>query len=544
MTKAVEMAKISAKGSFDMLWGLVVSTLIMSVATIFIARLLGPNQYGLYTVILAVPLFIGIFRDFAVNSAMVKFTAQFRAEGRMDEIRSVFLSGILFELIAGFILSAISFLLSSYIATDVFNRPSITPYIQVASFVILATGLINAATGAFTGYEKMGHNSIMLIAQSISKAAIIIVLVVLGLGAPGATEGFTAGVFAAGLIGTALVWMIYRQLPKPVNYKYHLNAYLTAMLTYCLPLSFATLILSLYPYFFTFLLPIYYKTSNVIIGDYGIAANFVVLITFFSTPINTMVFPAFSKFDGQKDKEALYNAFKYSIKYASLIVVPITVLVICLAKPGVETIFGTAYTSSALFLALLAIQYLYTAFGNLSLRPFLWAQGETVYALKMAILTGIIAFLFGYFAIMNFGVLGLIAATLIASVPSTMLGLRFVRKAYGLSVDWSSSGRIMLSSAIAGLAAYGSVSLTSFSNLVQLVIGTVTFTVTLVPLAVLTKSFNRSDIANFRLMTTNFGIVGKPLNSLLNILEQIMKTLTPERPIDQHLQLIELRSKE
>lgn len=525
MTKAAEMAKVSAKGSFDMLWGLIVSTVIMSIGTIFIARLLGPNQYGLYTVILSVPLFIGIFRDFAVNSAMVKFTAQFRAEGRMDEVRSVFLSGIIFELAAGLTLSILSFLLANFIASSVFNRPTIALYIQIASFSILATGLVNAATAAFTGCEKMTPNSIMIICQSIFKTALIIALVIIGLGAPGATAGYAAGTFIAGLIGIALIWTTYRRLPKPFFHEHHIKAYLTAMITYCLPLSFATIILTLYPQFFTFLLPIHYKTSNVMIGNYGIAVNFVVLITFFATPITTMVFPAFSKFDAQKDKKELQNAFTGSVKYASLLVVPITALVMCLAKPGVAAIFGTAYASAALFLALLAIQYLYTAFGNLSLRPFLWAQGQNGYNLKMAILTGVIAFIFGYFAIMHFGVIGLIAATLIASVPSTLFGLRFVKKNYGVTVDWASSGRIMFSSAVAGFATFGAVSLLKFSSWVELIIGLIIFVIIIIPVAILTKSINRADIKNLRDMTSGFGAVGKLTNTFLNIIEKIMATL-------------------
>ena len=41
------MAKVSAKGSFHLLWGLVISTVISSIATIFVARLLGSDLYGL-----------------------------------------------------------------------------------------------------------------------------------------------------------------------------------------------------------------------------------------------------------------------------------------------------------------------------------------------------------------------------------------------------------------------------------------------------------------------------------------------------------------
>ena len=181
MSKAAEMAKVSAKGSFHLLWGLVISTVISSIATIFIARLLGSDLYGLYGIVLIAPTLIGVFRDWGINSAMVRYTAQFRSEDRASEVRSILVSGIIFEIALGMALSAISFALSGYLATNIFHRPEITSLIQIASISILAGGLINAATAAFTGIEKMELNSIMLICQSIIKTVIMITLSHLGI---------------------------------------------------------------------------------------------------------------------------------------------------------------------------------------------------------------------------------------------------------------------------------------------------------------------------------------------------------------------------
>ena len=114
----------------------------------------------------------------------------------------------------GIALSALSFGLSGYLATSVFHRPEITSLIQVASISILAGGLVNAASAAFTGIEKMELNSLMLILQSIIKTAIMIVLVVLGFGSSGAVLGYTVAIVIAGLVGVALVWTQYRHLPK------------------------------------------------------------------------------------------------------------------------------------------------------------------------------------------------------------------------------------------------------------------------------------------------------------------------------------------
>ena len=82
MSKAADMAKISAKGSFHLLWGLVISTIISAVATIFVARLLGSDLYGLYGIVLTAPNLIGVFRDWGINSAMVRYTAQYRSENQ------------------------------------------------------------------------------------------------------------------------------------------------------------------------------------------------------------------------------------------------------------------------------------------------------------------------------------------------------------------------------------------------------------------------------------------------------------------------------
>src|SRR3989304_1382407 len=96
LSKASDIGRQSTKGSFHYLWGLVISPVISAVGTIFIARLLGSDQYGLYTIVLTAPSLIVTFRDWGINSAMIKFTAQYRAEERVAEIRSVFVSGILF----------------------------------------------------------------------------------------------------------------------------------------------------------------------------------------------------------------------------------------------------------------------------------------------------------------------------------------------------------------------------------------------------------------------------------------------------------------
>ncbi len=525
MSKASDIGKTSTKGSFHYLWGLVLSTVISAVGSIFVARLLGSDQYGLYTIVLTAPTLIVTFRDWGINSAIIKFTAQYRAENRTAEIRSIFLTGILFEIILGLVLSVVSFLFSGFLASNLYNRPSIAPLIEIASFSILTGALITAATAAFTGFERMELNSAILVLQSVLKTTLLIALVLMGFGVSGATIGFVVSSFIGGLFGVALFWKLYSDLPKSFEHRLEIKAYLTTMLTYALPLSFSAILSSLLPHFYSFLLPIHYSTDNTMIGNYGVASNFVVLISFFALPITVMLFPAFSKLDPLKDKEALRQVFRYSVKYASLLVVPVTTLVMCLAIPEVYTLFGGTYSAAPLFLVLLAAQYLFTTFGSLSIGGLLSGQGDTSFIFKMAILTVGIGFPVGYVGIIYFGVLGLIVTSLIAGLPSLLWGLLFVRKTYGVSVDWLSSAKIVVASALAGSLTFGTVSIINYPSLIELVLGTAIFLVLLVPLILLVKAINRSDIAKLRGMISGLGRVGRIFDSILRVIDRIMRRL-------------------
>ena len=74
MTKAVTLASVSVKEGFNQLWGLVVSTVISSLGTIFAGNLLGETNFGLYSIALAAPNLISTFRDWGVTTAMVRYT--------------------------------------------------------------------------------------------------------------------------------------------------------------------------------------------------------------------------------------------------------------------------------------------------------------------------------------------------------------------------------------------------------------------------------------------------------------------------------------
>ena len=518
MSKAANMAKVSAKGGFNLLWGMVASTVISALGTIVVANLLGAANYGLYTIALVAPGLISLFVDWGVGSAMTKYTAQCNAEDKAASIRSIFTAGILFETILGITLSAAAFLLSGSLAM-LYSLPNITPLIQIASFTILTGALFSAAQYAFTGFEKFELTSFTLVCQAIVKTTVTLVLVIAGLGPLGAVIGITTAALIACVIGAFLMWTLYRSLPKPSNSKLEIMANIKTMLNYGLPLSIATITYSLQIQFYSFILPIFVRPD--LIGNYGIANTFVVLITFFTAPITTVLFPAFSKLDPQKDRETLKNVFQFSIKYASLFVVPAAFVVMTLSQPVISVLFPK-YTAAPLFLALLAINYLYTAFGSQSISSFVNGQGQTRFYLKITLFQEAVGFPLAVILIPRLGVIGLIITALADGCPGLIVALWWIRKQYGVTVDWVSSVKIFLSSATASAATYTIISIMPFGNWIRLIIGAIIFTVVLVTVILLTKTISRSDVNNLRDMLTEFGLFRRLFNFLLTVIEKLM----------------------
>ena len=519
--KAEEIAKVSAKGGFHLFWGIVISTVVSALGVIVLAKIMQPQGYGLYTIALTAPSLIGTFRDWGMNSAMIKYTAQYSAEQQPERVRRILMAGLVFEVILGLSLSFLSFLLSGFIANDIFKRP-ITGLIQISSFTVLAGAFLTAAQACFVGREKMKPNSITLVLQALFRSVLAPLLFYVGFGVTGAVIGYTTGLLFGGLLGFVLMLEIYNGLGKNGGLGEPLKLWETMkfMFRYGLPLSFSSIFNSFLSQFYNFIIAIF--ASNFLIGNYAVANNFTVLLAFFATPITTMLFPAFSKLDANKDKETLQIVFRSSIKYSSLLVVPPTVALIALANPFVYALFGASYASAPLFVALLALNYLLTAFGMLSTLNLISSQGQTRLYLELAIANTVTGVVLAVLLVPTFGVAGLIITMIFDGVPGLAMSLYWIKKHYDASVDWASSARILLSSAMSGVLTYIVVSFVGLGSWPKLGIGLLVFTAGFVLSAIGVGAIKKPDMDTLKLMTSGLGPISKLVNVILRALERLM----------------------
>jgi len=362
-----------------------------------------------------------------------------------------------------------------------------------------------------------------LLTLSVIRTVLTTFLVVFGFGAFGASAGYSLSLLFAGVVCLLLFFLIYRDLPKGSWGELRVFENLKEMIRYGFPLSVVSIVHGFTLQFYLIILAVF--VSDALIGNYSVATNFVVLITFLAIPIMTMLYPAFSKLDAKKDRKDLGSVFRFSIKYGALIVVPVTFLIISLCEPVVFTVFGSQYSSAPLFLALLALPYLLSAFGFLSVTNFLNGQGHTILNLKVILLNSFIGLSLGYLLISFFEVAGLIFAIFVAEIPGLIIRLYWIWRNYGFTVDWISSVKILVSSAVSGGLAFVVVSYLDFASWINLIFGVIVFVPLWLLVSLLIRVVDRVDIENLRDMTKSLGPFHKIIVLLLGFYERLMVTL-------------------
>jgi O-antigen/teichoic acid export membrane protein len=91
---------VSPGRTFLVLSGQTLATLIAAAAgSIVIARLLGPDLYGVYSLSLVFPSFLMLFTDFGISPALTSFPAKLKKEGSEGRLASMIRHAYAFEVL-------------------------------------------------------------------------------------------------------------------------------------------------------------------------------------------------------------------------------------------------------------------------------------------------------------------------------------------------------------------------------------------------------------------------------------------------------------
>lgn len=464
----IRVTEDSARGSFFLAVGNLVSTVISALGVFIIARLLEPELYGVYTLVFTVPAILLLFVNLGVNEGLTKFSASLKAKGETEKLAKLIKHGILFNLAIAFSFFTLCFIFSDFLSAYFIARPEYGGYVRIAAFIILFQALFNTANAVFVGFYKMEFNAFNLIIAAIVKLLVSTLLIIIGLGVLGALTGLITSFLIASVLGMLIiVSKIYRSLKNHDDDSCFFGN-VKKLLRYGFPLYAAAIAAGFYLQFQNIILAFF--TSNIEVGYFKAAMNFVTLIGVISISFSTSVFPAFARLEDKLGQ--LKEFFSLSVKYTTLILLPVVLLIIIFSREIVLLIYGSAYISTASYLILIALQFLLAGLGSIVLGSFFNGIGKTRINLQISSLNLIIFLPLAFLLTQPYGVYGLIVSNLVATSVSTIYGAFIAKREFSAAPNWKITGKIYLASMFSVAPVLILEIFLDFSIILKLLVGT------------------------------------------------------------------------
>jgi len=132
----------------------------------------------------------------------------------------------------------------------------------------------------------------------------------LGFGVFGALTGHVASFVVTGVVGSLIVYRVYREyVEQGSGLGSEFLGDLRFMVKFGFPLFSSSLLLSFLSQFQMLVLA--WFVSDFEIGNFRAASNFLSLLGVLVVPISTALFPAFSKFDLNREREEVERFFSF-----------------------------------------------------------------------------------------------------------------------------------------------------------------------------------------------------------------------------------------
>lgn len=444
---SIRIAQESARGTFILFVGNVLYTGVLAVATILIARLLGPDGYGAYTLTFVFPGLLTLFVGFGINTAITRYIALHISRGEAEKASRVTGAATAFLFLFGAALSAVNFLGAPLFVTVILHRPELVSYSEVASLWVLGVALTQVVQSAFVGWVLMAEASTFNVLLAVIKLIVSVGLIVAGFGVYGAVLGHVAAYVIDGVVGVAVLF--FMKMRSRGNNSGWVFGEIGGMLRYGLPLFGAQIALGLAGQYATVVLATI--ASNAVVGYYASAGNITVAFTVMSGALSLSLFRSFAALEGLRENLSL--AFTYSVKYSSYVLTPVAFFLLASARPLVDLLYGASYAPTVLLLEIAAASFLPVSIGWLVLPSFFNGIGTSRLTLLISAVAAVTfaagAYLLG--AVLGLGAEGVMIASLCSNVSMTVSGLLISNRVLRIRPPMAPLLSIFLAGSVAGL---------------------------------------------------------------------------------------------
>jgi len=345
--KLHEFGADTAKSGILLTFGEIISSILTLLLLIFLARLLQPTDFGIYSIAIAFAAFLGLAGNFGIGTAFRKIIPQIEKD--KSKIGAVLTNGYFISLTLSLILLIIGAFSSNFIATTIYKNENLIDFLILASFIQFFTVLFNLSKAALTSFNRIKEVIIGDILYSGSQLLLVIILVLMGFGIIGALVGFIISLILASAL--YLFWLFSK---IKINISGINKKEVSELTKFSAPVIASNLAISGIQNFSILLLGVF--SLPILLGNYSAAYRLSRLIEIIIQALSFILLGAFSKAVVNKNFTNKVNSiYNGSIYYTFLIILPLIIYIISVISPLVTILISKVYLYAPLYALIMMI---------------------------------------------------------------------------------------------------------------------------------------------------------------------------------------------
>lgn len=410
------------------------------VTTSLVARLLGPEDAGLYSYLLWLITVLATLATLGLPGSITRFCAALAAEGRNQEVarlvwrslQTAFAVGVgVAALVVGWV--------SAFGAPSRFGGPAL---VAVAVGLPL-TAAVSCASASLAGLQRYRT---LLFTNAVTAPALgtLLVLAYLLIGSVGSLVAASVAVVALQL--AVLLRGLRSALPR--TSRAIPAATTSAMRGYLASASIIVVLDAVVWQKSEVFFLLRYSTPTEV-AYYSLAFSLVTRIVALGPgAISGVLLPHFTSLATMPSGDDLARAYATVARFTAMATAPLIIGGLVLADPAIAVLFGSDYAPTALVLRILLVS---GGLGATMAAPAaaLYALGLHRFILRTVAVVAVVNVALDLVLIPAHGAAGAAVANGAAQLLGHIVGLRFVRSRAGLRLPWAAMGRVTACAALA-----------------------------------------------------------------------------------------------
>ena len=417
----MNIAKKIGKESSITFVGLLYGNLNRYLYTALLARWVGPEFLGIYSIANSIMLISEVFAKMGLETGIMRFISRLNPE--LDKEKINLLIGSSLKMVSVFSLSIMIILIisSGTIVDNYFNGQSLLKTVLIIfAIAIPFNALIQISAFATQGFKRLKYKTIV---TQFLNPTILLLSMVFCYWFMSKEYTIMIPILTTGVIGFLFMIVVLKKVSGFKNNQILESKINYELLKFSYPLMFVTILQTLMHWMDILMLG--YFTNPLTVGLYHPAARTAGLLQALLLSFLSIYAPLAAQFHSQGDKVKLSNTYQLVNRWLLIFAIPISAVFI-LFPEKVLLLFGSQYLESSQVLVLLTIATFTQAILGAA-GPTLSMSGHTKLVLFNSIGTFILNFGLNIWLIPIYGILGAAIATL---TSLTIIGLIRVTQVY------------------------------------------------------------------------------------------------------------------